>query len=290
MTHDPLLQYEQVDHTHTHIVRKRSKTYRVFKFSALYIIMTTCVFSVFMGVLNFSAYSAIVTNWVNPNHMMTVQDDMEQAIIGSSIAVHAADMTDSQNSLQTVTEQISMTDPEVIYSRSYKSDRLLSGISRSSAASFNVTPYENRIIIPKLGKNIPLVDVNHDVNAKYGEMHNIFMEELKKWVVRYPGTARPGEVGNAFIFGHSSNYPWVVSEYNDVFALLNTLTTGDDIIVYYDQKKYTYRVTDRATVDPGDTKVLSARDPKKKEISLMTCWPVGTTLERYIIFGELIEN
>ena len=159
MTHDPLLQYEQVDHTHTHIVRKRSKTYRVFKFSALYIIMTTCVFSVFMGVLNFSAYSAI---------------------IGSSIAVHAADMTDSQNSLQTVTEQISMTDPEVIYSRSYKSDRLLSGISRSSAASFNVTPYENRIIIPKLGKNIPLVDVNHDVNAKYGEMHNIFMEELKK--------------------------------------------------------------------------------------------------------------
>ena len=252
--------------------------------------MTTCVFSVFMGVLNFSAYSAIVTNWVNPNHMMTVQDDMEQAIIGSSIAVHAADMTDSQNSLQTVTEQISMTDPEVIYSRSYKSDRLLSGISRSSAASFNVTPYENRIIIPKLGKNIPLVDVNHDVNAKYGEMQNIFMEELKKWVVRYPGTARPGEVGNAFIFGHSSNYPWVVSEYNDVFALLNTLTTGDDIIVYYDQKKYTYRVTDRATVDPGDTKVLSARDPKKKEISLMTCWPVGTTLERYIIFGELIEN
>ena len=180
MTHDPLLQYEQVDHTHTHIVRKRSKTYRVFKFSALYIIMTTCVFSVFMGVLNFSAYSSIVTNWVNPNHMMTVQDDMEQAIIGSSIAVHAADMTDSQNSLQTVTEQISMTDPEVIYSRSYKSDRLLSGISRSSAASFNVTPYENRIIIPKLGKNIPLVDVNHDVNAKYGEMQNIFMEELKK--------------------------------------------------------------------------------------------------------------
>lgn len=108
--------------------------------------------------------------------------------------------------------------------------------------------------------------------------------------MRYPGTARPGEAGNAFIFGHSSNYPWVISEYNDVFALLNTLSTGDDIVVYYDQKKYTYRITDRAIVDPGDTKVLSARDPKKKEISLMTCWPVGTTLERYIIFGELVQN
>lgn len=116
------------------------------------------------------------------------------------------------------------------------------------------------------------------------------MEELKKGVVRYPGTARPGEVGNAFIFGHSSNYPWVISEYNDVFALLNTLETGDEVIVYYNQHKYTYKITDRSIVKPGDTKVLSARDPNKKEISLMTCWPVGTTLERYIIFGELIEN
>jgi LPXTG-site transpeptidase (sortase) family protein len=120
-------------------------------------------------------------------------------------------------------------------------------------------------------------------------MQDVFMEELKKWVVRYPGTARPGEVWNAFIFGHSSNYPWVASEYNDVFALIDTLITWDEIVVYYDQAKYTYRITDRATVEPGDTQALSARDPSKKELSIMTCWPVGTTLERYIIFAELIE-
>ena len=107
--------------------------------------------------------------------------------------------------------------------------------------------------------------------------------------MRYPGTAQPGEVGNAFIFGHSSNYPWIQSEYNDVFALIDTLIDGDEIIVYYNQQKYTYRITDRATVRPGDTRVLSSRDPNKKELSIMTCWPVGTTLERYIIFAELVE-
>lgn len=107
--------------------------------------------------------------------------------------------------------------------------------------------------------------------------------------MRYPGTARPGEVGNAFIFGHSSNYPWVQSQYNDVFALVATLVNGDEIIVYYNQHKYTYRITDRAIVEPGDTQVLSSRDPNKKELSLMTCWPVGTALERYIIFAELVE-
>jgi LPXTG-site transpeptidase (sortase) family protein len=75
-----------------------------------------------------------------------------------------------------------------------------------------------------------------------------------------------------------------------VFALLDTLTDGDEIIVYYHQEQYTYRVTDRATVEPGDTTVLSKRDPNKKELSLMTCWPVGTALERYIIFATLVEK
>jgi hypothetical protein len=43
-----------------------------------------------------------------------------------------------------------------------------------------VVPYENRIIIPKIGKNIPLVDVDHDIGTSYTQMHEIFMEELKK--------------------------------------------------------------------------------------------------------------
>jgi LPXTG-site transpeptidase (sortase) family protein len=48
-------------------------------------------------------------------------------------------------------------------------------------------------------------------------------------------------------------------------------------------------VTERAVVKPGDVKTLNSRDPGKKELSLMTCWPIGTTLERIIIFAELEE-
>jgi len=36
--------------------------------------------------------------------------------------------------------------------------------------------------------------------------------------------------------------------------------------------------------------VLESRDPHKKEIALMTCWPIGTVLERIIYFGELVEE
>ena len=70
---------------------------------------------------------------------------------------------------------------------------------------------------------------------------------------------------------------------------MDNLETGDEIIVYYNQKKYTYNVTDRAKVKPGDVKTLESRDPNKKELSLMTCWPVGTVHERLLIFAELKE-
>ena len=243
-----------------------------------------------MGVMNFSAYSAVISNWVDPDALAREQWVIEQAIDSSSISIHATGSTD--DSLATLTKKVAATDPDMIYSHTYDATHLSAWISSSpSDATFDVTPYENRIVIPRLGKNIPLIDVDHEVaSTEFGKMQDVFMEELKKWVVRYPGTARPGEVGNAFIFGHSSNYPWLQSEYNDVFALIDTLKDGDDIIVYYNQHQYTYRITDRATVEPGDTTVLSKRDPNKKELSLMTCWPVGTALERYIIFATLVEN
>jgi LPXTG-site transpeptidase (sortase) family protein len=32
------------------------------------------------------------------------------------------------------------------------------------------------------------------------------------------------------------------------------------------------------------------RNKKKSEITLMTCWPIGTTLNRLIVTGELVEE
>lgn len=246
-----------------------------------------------MGAMNFSAYSARVLHWINPNAMEDAAQNMQSLLSTSSIEVHAAEAQAEEVLDRSVIEaRLALNNPEMVYSQTYSENALLSNIPLTSLekASFQVTPFENRILIPRLGKNIPLLDVHHDIGASFTEMHEVFMEELKHGIVRYPGTARPGEAGNAFIFWHSSNYPWVKSDYNDVFALLDTLQEGDEIIVYYNQKKFLYRVTDRAVVKPGDVAVLNARDPNKKEISLMTCWPIGTTLERLIIFGELVDT
>jgi hypothetical protein len=179
MLHDPLLQYEYLTQKSTS--KKPHILYRILKFVSLYIILTGTIFAILMGVLNFSAYSAMVTNWANPDLMTSRQGDIESALTDANVAVHAADMTESQDSLETITAKVALSDPDIVYARSYDSDRLLSGITpASSDATFSVTPYENRLIIPRLGKNIPLVDVEHDAHAKFGEMQDVFMEELKK--------------------------------------------------------------------------------------------------------------
>lgn len=107
------------------------------------------------------------------------------------------------------------------------------------------------------------------------------LQELENGVVKYPGSAYPGEVGNSFIFGHSSNFSWAEGLYNDVFAQLGELRKEDEIIIYFEQKKYIYRVINTQVVRPGY--VDNSDNEGKKLLTLMTCWPVGTTLNRLLI-------
>jgi sortase A len=119
-------------------------------------------------------------------------------------------------------------------------------------------------------------------------LNNIFMKELEQGIVRYPSSAKPWEDGNSFIFGHSSNFPWMKWDYNDVFSTLDNVAFDDEVIVYYGQKKYTYKIREKKVIAPGDVGVLK-RNKNRKEITLMTCWPIGTTLNRLIVTWELVE-
>ena len=134
-----------------------------------------------------------------------------------------------------------------------------------------------------------MIDIKETKVKSKNKFDNILMKELEDWVVRYPGSAKPGEKGNSFIFGHSSNYPWVAGNYNDVFARLWQLKKWDIIYTYYGQKKYKYKIIEKKVVKPTDIGVLKD-DKNKKELTLMTCWPIGTDLNRLILTWELVED
>ncbi len=144
----------------------------------------------------------------------------------------------------------------------------------AALAPGEVIPADNRLVIPKLNVNVPIVMADTtDENKVHDELHD--------GVVHYQGTAIPGEVGNSFITGHSSNYWWDTGKYNYVFALLDKLQAGDQAIIYYNGKKFVYTVRDSIIVPPNDMSVLAPTDTPV--LSLMTCTPAGTSLRRLVV-------
>ncbi|MEI8143690.1 MAG: sortase [Candidatus Berkelbacteria bacterium] len=109
---------------------------------------------------------------------------------------------------------------------------------------------------------------------------------LKKGVVHLEGTALPGEKGNVFLAGHSSDYIWSAGSFNGIFSLNNKLIIGDIIHIKYQDKDYLYTVSEKKTVKPTDIAVMKSDATSK--VTLSTCWPLGTSLRRLIIVADQV--
>lgn len=154
----------------------------------------------------------------------------------------------------------------------------------SEQTFFDITPPDTRIVIPKIAKNIPILQVDSQSrkDADWEKLESDIQDALKDGVVHYPGTALPGDDGNVFVTGHSSYYPWDPGRYKDVFAALHNLEIGDEYFIFHKGKKYKYIIQERKVVPPSDVSVLS-QDYEKKESTLMTCTPIGTAKNRLIL-------
>jgi len=155
---------------------------------------------------------------------------------------------------------------------------------------FDVAPTDNRLIIPRIDKNIPVVRVSSQslIKRDWGALESEIQGALRNGVVHYPGTAVPGQSGNVAITGHSSYFPWDPGRFKDEFALLHELILGDKIMVFWDQKRYFYQVEDIEIVLPDDVKVL--KQTPDNQLTLITCTPIGTNLKRLIIKAKQIEQ
>lgn len=153
-----------------------------------------------------------------------------------------------------------------------------------------VGPPDNRVIIPKLNLNIPLITPSYQnlLQENWSGVEEDIQHALQNGVVHYPGTARPGQAGNFFVTGHSSYYPWAAGKYKNVFARLHEVDVGDEYWVYYGGDRHRYRVVEKKEVKPSDVTVLD-QPLDHRMATLMTCTPVGTTLRRLIVKSEEID-
>lgn len=119
------------------------------------------------------------------------------------------------------------------------------------------------------------------------------LRDLEQGVIRYPDTAVPGGEGNLIIAGHSSNYVWAKGDYNSVFRHLGKLEAGDQVTLRVKQANgktfdYVYQIGEKRVVRADNPWIFE--DPENKsELTLSTCWPIGTTLSRLVLKAELVS-
>lgn len=127
---------------------------------------------------------------------------------------------------------------------------------------------------------IPRIDVSQVV------VEGVSKADLKKGPGRYPGTAMPGQRGNAGIAGHRTTY-------GAPFNRIDELVPGDLIHVATAQGRFTYKVipapgqTEQAwyIVDPTQVEVLD--DVGDNRLTLTACHPKYSARQRIIVHAEL---
>src|SRR3990167_7116904 len=139
------------------------------------------------------------------------------------------------------------------------------------------------LVIPKIGANARILSNIDASNEK------VYLDALNKGVAHASGTKFPGESGHIFLFAHSTDYFWNVGTYNAIFYLLNKLSKGDEVDIFFKGQRYVYQVINSVIADPSQVEYLT-RKSNKELLTLQTCWPPGTTLKRLLVFASRVTE
>jgi len=173
----------------------------------------------------------------------------------------------------------------------WRNQQLLTNLSNADQSnlldSSNLLPLEPvdsnfGIVIPKIAANAPIVANVDPYNPA------IYQQQLARGVAQAQGTGLPDEDKTIFLFAHSSGDILMAQRYNSVFYLLNKLTIGDPINIYYQDQPYHYQVTAVKTVAPDSIDYLT--NAPDTDLILMTCTPPGTTWKRLLVMAEKLES
>ena len=149
----------------------------------------------------------------------------------------------------------------------------VSGPTLVAVDSSNITGYS--ITIPKLGlTSVPVIPSDARTDAGIRNLQGVAQ-------VLYPaGTANHKTV----IFGHSSNYSYVRSAYNEVFRYLDRLEPGDMVYVDINGQRLNYKVSKEEIVGAETPSIVT--DYGREELVLFTCWPYKSSAKRYVTYLE----
>lgn len=139
-----------------------------------------------------------------------------------------------------------------------------------------------RIVIPKLGLDAAVM---LPASANIDLLNN----ELLKGVVHYPGSALPDEMGNVFMFGHSTGLKVVHNKNFEVFNGIRNLASGDIVRIRYGAREYWYRVSS-VTTKKADDALVNLGPNQGRKLTLSTCRTFGAKEDRFVVEADFIKS
>lgn len=118
-----------------------------------------------------------------------------------------------------------------------------------------------RIEIPRIGLDVPL-------------HQGISLTSIDRGPSHWPGTALPGEIGNAVVAGHrvTNSRP-----FHDV----HLLEPGDEMVLTGEHGRFVYRVTETDVVTPDAMHIVD--QTAEPTATIFACHPPGSDRYRYVV-------
>ncbi len=162
--------------------------------------------------------------------------------------------------------------PQIAYLLRDKSPTVSAPYSGSLAESIGSTasaqtPTDNRIVIPSIQINEPIVESN-TINS---------IEKGGTW--RRPNTSTPNKDGNSVIIGHRFFGSDVSTFYH-----LDKVKVGEKLAVYWEGVEILYEVSEVKVVDA--TAIEIEAPTKDKQLTLYTCHPIWTAKQRLVVIAK----
>lgn len=131
-------------------------------------------------------------------------------------------------------------------------------------------PKDNTLVIPKLNMR-EIVHEGRDIST------------LRQGVWRIPTSSTPDKGGNTIMAGHRFTYDGQAVFYN-----LDKVATDDSLTVYWQGKRYDYKVIMINEVPPTDESLIAPTN--ESVLTIYTCTPLWSAKNRLVVTAELSKE
>jgi Sortase domain len=122
-------------------------------------------------------------------------------------------------------------------------------------------------------------------------------QKLKDGIVHLGYTVQPGDIGNSYIVGHSSNFGTVKSDYNTIFKPLESKTVEGEDFLIYDRygRELKFCVFEALKIEEADIATAYKEFPGQRVVTLQTSilgWKNGQlqATHRWLTRGKLCNE